>query len=127
MNARLVVLAVLMLTTAAGRPVKAPAVAPAAPVTAPAATTAGCLLVSNAFATGATEEKYRSLAQAALYFFMGRIDDRTTPEQLKSALNEQGRVINKDNASELMNSCLRLVQEKSLLLKSAAQQPKQSR
>ncbi len=121
MNARLALIATLMLTTASGQSQTKSSAPPAAAVKAPAATTAGCLLVSNAFANSSTDDKDRTLARASLYFFMGRIDNGTTAAQLTAAFAAQERVINNANASEVMNECLKLVQAKSDLLKSVAE------
>lgn len=121
MNARLALIATLMLTTASGQPQTKSSAPPTAAVKAPAPTTAGCLLVSNAFANSSTDDKDRTLARASLYFFMGRIDNGTTAAQLKAAFAAQERVINNANASEVMNECLKLVQAKSDLLKSVAE------
>jgi hypothetical protein len=123
MNARLVFTSLLILGAAgtAQAQSKSPPSPPAAAAKAPAPTTAGCLLVSNAFANSATDEKARTLARASLYFFMGRVENGTTAAQLKAAFAEQERLINNDNATEVMNSCLKLVQAKSDLLASVAE------
>lgn len=91
----------------------------------PAPTTAGCLLVSNLVAKNATELKDRNLAQATLQFFLGRIDDRTTPQQLRSELHQQGHLITQANATVLMNACLHQMQAKSQMLQSVAEQLQQ--
>ena len=88
----------------------------------PTPTTAGCLLVSNAFSKHATEEKVRPIAESVLYFFLGRIDPGTTTGQLKMALLQQGRLINSANATGLFNACLRQVQANGQMLQTAAQQ-----
>lgn len=123
MKARLVLLAALPLTMAAGQAAKTTPAKPAAPVSVPAPTTAGCLLVSNAFANGATEDKDKKVAEAALYFFMGRIDERTTSAQLKAQIEQQEHTITNDNAGPLMDACLKLVAAKSQLLASTAPKP----
>ena len=121
MKARLVALAIAILTTASGPPAK---IAPSVKVP---PTTAGCLVVSNAFAKTLIDDKSRRTAQAALYFFLGRIDDRITAAQLKGTLEEQARLINNSNAPELMNSCLKLVQARAQLLLSISQNRSQGK
>ena len=122
MNAKLVLIATLMLSTAAGQPpTKSSTPPPATTGKVPAPTTAGCLLVSNAFANSATDEQNRKIAQASVYFFMGRVENGTTAAQLKAAFAEQERVINNANATEVMNACLKLVQAKSELLQSVSE------
>lgn len=122
MKATLVALAIAILTTASGPPAK---IAP--PVKVPPTTAAGCLVVSNAFAKTLIDDKSRRTAQAALYFFLGRIDDRITAAQLKGTLEEQARLINNSNAPELMNSCLKLVQARAQLLLSISQNRSQGK
>lgn len=127
MNARPALIATLMLGTAAAAQAqsKNPTSPPAATAKAPPPTTAGCLLVSNAFANSATDDKDRTLAKASLYFFMGRVENGTTAAQLKAAFAQQEKLINNGNAGEVMNACLKLVQAKSDLLQSVAEdQPK---
>src|SRR5438876_964489 len=75
-------------------------------------TTAGCLLVSNAFAKHATDEKIRPMAQSVLYFYLGRLDQGMNTGELKLALRQQGRVLNSTNATGLMNACFRQMQAK---------------
>ena len=99
--------------------------ASAAPAPPPPATTAACLIVSNIFAKHSTGEKERSLAQSALYFFIGRIDDRTTAEQLKLELKQQHQLITGANAAALMNACVRQMQAKSQMLQAVGQQLQQ--
>lgn len=98
---------------------KAPA---PATVPVPQTSTAGCLLVSNAFAKHATQEKERTLAQSVLYFYIGRISDRTSLDQLRTELEQQGQALTSTNATPLMNACLREMEMKAQLLQNAAEQ-----
>lgn len=123
MKHKLTILASAMFIEAAAPAPKAPA--PSAPI--PAPTTAACLLVSNIFAKHATQEKDRSLGQLAVYFFMGRIDDRMNENELKLALAEQGRAINDSNATALMNACLHQMQTKVQMLEGASQKLQQGK
>ena len=129
MNARLALIATLMLgsATAAHAQTKTPSPPPAVASKAPPPTTAGCLLVSNAFANSATDDKDKTLAKASLYFFMGRVENGTTAAQLKAAFAQQEKLINNANAAEVMNACLKLVQAKSDLLQSVAEDRPQGR
>lgn len=123
MKTKLIILASAMLIEAGAAPPKAPAPS----VAIPAPTTAGCLLVSNIFAKHATQEKDRSLGQLAVYFFMGRIDNRTNEDELKLALAEQRRAINDSNATALMNACLHEMQTKAQMLEAASQKLQQGK
>lgn len=124
MNISLALLATAMLTVGAASPSNAAAPAPAA---VPVPTTAGCLLVSNLFAKHATEQKDRALGERLLYFFMGRIDDRMSAEQLKSALRQQRPAINDTNATGLMNACVHEMQLEAQALEAASQQLQQGK
>lgn len=124
MKIKLIVLASAVLAGVGAAPPQSRAPAAAA---VPAPTTAGCLLVSNVFAKHATDEKDRTLGQLLVYFFMGRIDDRTSEDQLKLALGEQRRAINDSNATALMNACLRQMQAKAQMLEVASQKLQQGK
>lgn len=124
MKPKLVMLAPLLLAGAGASLPPTPAAAAAA---VPAPTTAGCLLVSNIFAKHATEEKDRSLGQLLVYFFMGRIDDRTSEDRLKLDLQEQRRAINDSNATALVNACLQEMQSKAQMLEAASQKLQQGK
>ncbi len=122
MKAKLMLIPAALLAMAAAQPKTA---APA-PTPAPPPTTGGCLLVSNLVAKHATEAKDRDLAQSAFYFFAGRIDERTSPDQLKSAFQQQGRLIKASNVSALMNACLREMQPKLQMIQTVGQQLQQA-
>lgn len=124
MKPKLVMLAPLLL---AGTGASLPPTPAAAAAAVPAPTTAGCLLVSNIFAKHATEEKDRSLGQLLVYFFMGRIDDRTSEDRLKLDLQEQRRAINDSNATALVNACLQEMQSKAQMLEAASQKLQQGK
>lgn len=125
MKASIILLAIAISTSAAGERGAYASSSSAPP--APAATTAGCLLVSNAFAKHAVDEKDRVLAQSVLYFFLGRIGDATTAEQLKSQLRQQGPLLNSTNATPLMNTCLGEMKAKAQMLETAAHQIQQAK
>lgn len=124
MKPKLATVLALILAGAGASLTQAPAAAGAA---VPPPTTAGCLLVSNIFAKHATEEKDRSLGQLLVYFFMGRIDDRTSEDQLKLDLQQQRRVINDSNATALVNACLHEMQSKAQMLQGASQKLQQGK
>jgi hypothetical protein len=125
MKGKPIFLPLILLSLAAAQP-KAAAPAPA-PAAVPPPTTAGCLLVSNLVAKHATEAKDRDLAQSAFYFFIGRLGDRTTPDQLKSAFQAQERLIKAATVSPLMNACLRQMQQKLQMIQSVGQQLQQAK
>jgi hypothetical protein len=89
----------------------------------------GCLLISNAFARNAKDPDAQKTAQAAAYFYLGRIGDRTTAAQLKTMLEAQSKTINDKTAPTMMSACAAAIATKVRLLESLspaapAQQPK---
>lgn len=116
-------LAPLVLTIAAGQPAgkPAPALATAPP------TTFNCLLASNTFAQKETDPKKKALAEGVLYFYLGRVDPRSSPLQLKNALKQAGLSLRGVGALPLMNSCLREMETKAQMLQSVGQQLQQGK
>jgi hypothetical protein len=88
------------------------------------ATDAGCILVSNAFAQQAKDPQAQKLAEAAMYFYIGRIGDRETPAQLKALLDAQAKTITDANASTTMNACVKGFQAKMEMMQSIAGEAK---
>lgn len=86
-------------------------------------TDARCILASNAFSRTATDEKAKKLAQASLYFYLGRIGESATPAQLGTLLREQARTITEANVGEVMNACAKGLQDKIQMLESISGQP----
>src|SRR5690348_18302438 len=74
--------------------------------TAQSASDAQCIIVSNAFASQSKDAEQQKVAQASMYFFLGRISSTTTAAQLKTLLDAQMKTINNTNAGETMNKCL---------------------
>ena len=89
------------------------------------ATDARCILLSNVFAQQAKDDSAKKAAQAAMYFYLGRIGSSATAPQLKALFEAQGKTITNANAGTLMNECAKGVQTKLDLLQSLspAQQP----
>lgn len=119
MIGKLAIVAALLIAAPAQPPGNAPLPSPPPP------TTAGCLLVSNLFARRATVGNDRTLGERSLYFFIGRIGQQATREQLKLELQQQARLINSSNAMSLMNACIQEMQAKSEMLQSVADQLRQ--
>jgi hypothetical protein len=62
-----------------------------------------CLVLSNAFAKGATEETARQAAAHALVFYLGRLDARGDPQAVKTAM--QTEKVDPKTASADMTAC----------------------
>ena len=89
------------------------------------ATDVGCLLVSNVFAKSAKDSNAQKLAEASLYFYLGRISDRTSATQLKTLFEQQAKTINDANAGTLMNACVKSFESKMNLVQSVSPQAPQ--
>jgi hypothetical protein len=89
---------------------------------------ARCLLLANAFANQAKDANQQKLAEASIYFYLGRIGGQPTTAQLKATLDAQAKTLNDSNAGPLMNDCVKAVQAKIELMQSlSAQQPQQAK
>lgn len=89
-------------------------------VSAQTATDAQCLLLSNAFGGSAKDADSQKTAQAAVYFYLGRIGDRMTAAQLKALFGQASKSITQANAGTLMDACVKNVQTKMDLVQSVA-------
>jgi hypothetical protein len=102
----------------------------AASAAAPAqsSTDARCVLLANAFMNQSKDANAQKLAEATLYFYLGRINPTETTAQMKTLLDQQGKTITDANAGALMGECVKTVQAKVQLLQTlAAQQTQQSK
>jgi hypothetical protein len=104
--------------------------APLAPVTAQVADQdLRCLLAANVFARAEKDAKRKQVAVVATFFYLGRIDGRLTPAQLKARMLAVGKTLNTKNAGEIMTGCARTLQQRELAFQGigkelAAQAPK---
>jgi hypothetical protein len=79
---------------------------------------AGCLLVSNVFSKDTKNADAAKLAQASVYFFLGRIGPQTTAAQLKAMMEQQSKTLTDANAGGVMNECIKDFQSKMQLVES---------
>jgi hypothetical protein len=84
------------------------------------ASDAQCLVVSNAFATQAKDPKQKGIAEASVYFYLGRIGSQMTAPQLKTLLEAQSKTLTQANAGPTMNKCAAAIQAKVNMLESLA-------
>ena len=82
------------------------------------ASDAQCIVVSNAFAGQAKDEAARKIAEASVYFYLGRISNQTTTAQLKTLLDAQTKTLTQANAGPTMGKCAAAIQAKVDMLKS---------
>jgi len=88
------------------------------------ATEARCILLSNVFAKEAKDPGAQKIAEAALYFYLGRISPNETSAQMKALFDQQSKTITDANAGALMGECVKVVQTKVQLIQTLAQQSK---
>jgi hypothetical protein len=62
-----------------------------------------CLVLSNAFAKGASEEAAKQSAARTLVFYLGRLDAHADPQAVKSAM--QALKVDPKTASTAMTAC----------------------
>jgi hypothetical protein len=86
--------------------------------TAQSASDAQCIIVSNAFASQTKDAEQQKAAQAAMYFYLGRIGDTMTGPQLKALLDQQLKTITNANAGDTMNKCFAAIKARVDLLES---------
>jgi hypothetical protein len=88
------------------------------------ATEARCIVLANVFAQQAKDENAKLLAEASLYFYLGRMTAQPTPAQMKAALDQQAKTLTDANSGQLMGDCVKPVRDKVLLLEALSpQQP----
>jgi hypothetical protein len=83
------------------------------------ASDAQCIVLSNAFAGQAKDAQAKELAEASLYFYLGRVGN-VTAAQLKASLDSQAKTLTQATAGPAMNKCAAAIQAKVDLLKTIA-------
>jgi hypothetical protein len=115
-------IAAAVFASGAAPPSSKPAPAPTVP--APTPTTINCLIASNLFVQHETDANRRDLARQTLYFYLGRLGERTSQSQLSTSLKDAAEKLKAANSAELMNACVHNLQTRVQLLESAGQQLK---
>jgi hypothetical protein len=82
------------------------------------ASDAQCILLGNIFAGQAKEPNAKKMAEASVYFYLGRIGNQMTSAQLKAMLDAQSQTITQANAGPAMGKCAAAVQAKVEMLQS---------
>ena len=90
-----------------------------APAAAQSVNDVRCLVASNIFSKVAKGDKPKALAEASLYFYLGRIDGRYDAKSLKSAVTAQQKTLNSKNANVVMAECARQLQRSSKMVENA--------
>jgi hypothetical protein len=92
--------------------------------TAQSVTDAQCIIVSNAFASQSKDPNQQKAAEAAVYFYLGRVKDGVTTPQLKALFDQAAKPLSDATIGPKMNDCMKGIQGKVALLESLA--PKQA-
>jgi hypothetical protein len=82
-----------------------------------------CIVVSNAFASQATDSNEKKVAESALYFYLGRVGDGLTPARLKSLLDTETKGLSEKTAGAEMDKCVAAIQAKIKMMQDLAQPP----
>ena len=69
-----------------------------------------CLTVSKFFAATEKDPGRKQLSVASAFFYLGRIDARLSPAQLKAQLTAPSALIKQAEAASIMNACAKKLQ-----------------
>lgn len=94
----------------------------AGPAAAQSATDARCILLSNVFASQGKDAEAQKVAEASLYFYLGRMSPSETAAQMKALFDAQSKTITDTNAGALMGECVKAVQGRVQIIQTLAAQ-----
>jgi alpha-beta hydrolase superfamily lysophospholipase len=97
----------------------------ATPALAQASDDVRCLVLSNAFANGASAAEAKRVAQSSATYYLGRIDGRWNDAQLRAALARQQQSIKAATAGKEMQACVQRMQASARKLTTLAPPPTQ--
>ena len=69
-----------------------------------------CLLVSNLFAKAGKDQKQKTIAEVSKYYYLGRIQGRVSPDQLKAQALAQAKTLSPQTAGPAMTACAKALQ-----------------
>ena len=87
------------------------------------ASDAQCIVVANAYASQAKDANAQKIAEASVFFYLGRISNSMTAAQMKALLDAQSKTLNQQNAGPTMQKCAAAVQAKVEMVQAAAPRP----
>jgi hypothetical protein len=94
-----------------------------AAASAQSATDARCILLSSAFAKQNQDANAQKLADAAFYFYLGRISPQASAAQLKALFDQQAKTLTDATAGGLMNACAKEFEAKVTLINGLGSPP----
>jgi hypothetical protein len=83
---------------------------------------ARCFVLSNVYASDTSDPKAQKIAEAAFYFYLGRIGPATGAE-IKTIFEQQGETITDSTAGGLMDRCVKEFQSRLQLIQSPGPPP----
>ncbi len=86
--------------------------------TAQSASDARCIVLSSVFSRTGKDAQAKQLAEAAMYFYLGRVSPSASPAQLKAQLDQQAATITDANNGQLMGDCIKTFTSELTLLQS---------
>ena len=90
-------------------------------VAAPADHDVQCFMASNVFANADKDPARKALAAAAGLYYLGRLDARLSPDQLKAQITAQGKMLNPQSLGPTMTACAKELQAKQTALRAMGQ------
>ena len=75
-----------------------------------------CLITSNVFATQEKDPAKKQVAVSSAFFYLGRLDTKTNPAQLKAQIVAQGKTLTPQTAGPVMTACAQEVGAKQKLM-----------
>jgi hypothetical protein len=96
-------------------------IAIAAALIAPAGTDARCILVANAFSKNSKDANSAKAAEAASYFYLGRVSEGMSAAQLKALFEAASKGLTNENAGSTMEACVKPIQARITMLQSISQ------
>jgi hypothetical protein len=94
-----------------------------AAASAQSASDARCILLSNACAGQAKAGDAQKLAEAAFYFYLGRISPNATAAQVKALFDQQAKTVTDATAGGIMDNCAKEFRSKVELVQSLGAKP----
>ncbi len=83
---------------------------------------ARCALASNVFSKVEKAPAKKQLATLASFFYLGRLDGRLSPAQIRSALLAQGKLMKQADLGTTMTACAKRLQATNTALQGPAAQ-----
>ena len=93
-----------------------------APAAAQATADVKCLMASNLFSKAAKDPKARTVAEAAKFFYLGRVSGRLNEQQIRVQMQVQSKTITQANAGNVMNACTRQMQSCAAMIERVGKQ-----